>query len=934
MADQVRRAWIQSGWWRRHPTWAVTLLIGTAVAGFSSLWTRGELLLDGRGIALYVRLASSYLSHLGRVPYWLPDIWTGSPVWALGPSFPLLLLVPLEGVIGADAAVKAATLLFQVVGGAGAFVLARSLWGNGAAPILAGLIYALHPMIISHGALLGVEAVLGVTAATPWLAWSYRKALRGEGTRFVVVSGLIAAFAVLHQAEYALALPLLCGIQLVVELSRPGDRRADARRGMLIRSAAVVGVGLAATAFWLLPLIALRDSFVLSPPELVQAELTGGAAATVSNEIGVFFARPAPLSGAVSYFRTGLFPQFFYVGLVCTALTLVSLVLLGRRRSEGDGHLAGILLASALGMWLSTGSTALADSGPALREQVVPLAVTGLGAGLLLGCFLSRVRLGRFRLIGLVVAAALLIALPFVTPFLTLQKVVPLFAVLRFPRFYLLAALGLSLGAAYPVSIFERWVRRRGDLWPHLPAVATVAVAVVVLIDILPFRSDYAVAEPPIGTAYRNASEALPATARLSRVATGRLEPGTATALIDNNWLLSDGWPHPVAGRQLWRITGETYFAPPGYRDAAFGLSATAYVAIEQRQNLGTAQETLTSVELVRNARALPLVRSYEQVVVVDDQDLAPLLATSLAYRNVSVVTRRGSLGNLLDGMPNVGVPFADPCAQGSLDDLQLIAGEVAMACAIDPWLRGLLKGTEGLALERLPGGLFTAQAGGLRGVSVWLDRPDTRAELALYEVGPDGLTLGPELARGQAVGTDEYGLTAFTFDPRPDSAGRRFAFVLSCGRCVGDEPRVIAATAEGDDGTLLDNGRLRTDRVMAAAPIYDRVAPATPPSTRISVSARSPGSWTVDFEASNPALLVVAETWFPGWVATIDGKSTKVLQADGAFLGVAVGAGRHVVELTYRRPVAADVGRVITMGTLLGLAYVGWRRRSRRTSI
>jgi hypothetical protein len=61
-----------------------------------------------------------------------------------------------------------------------------------------------------------------------------------------------------------------------------------------------------------------------------------------------------------------------------------------------------------------------------------------------------------------------------------------------------------------------------------------------------------------------------------------------------------------------------------------------------------------------------------------------------------------------------------------------------------------------------------------------------------------------------------------------------------------------------------------------------------------------------------------------------VDGKSTPVLQADGAFLGVVMQAGPHKIRMDYHRPLAADIGRLITFGMLLGLAVAGWRGRRR----
>src|SRR5205807_9005497 len=98
----------------------------------------------------------------------LTDVWGGTPVWSLAPSFPVLILVPLAAVIGPDGAVKLACIAAQIVGGWGAFVLARTLWHRWIPAVVAGLFYALHPLFLSH-AYFGHETSLWVMAATPWL---------------------------------------------------------------------------------------------------------------------------------------------------------------------------------------------------------------------------------------------------------------------------------------------------------------------------------------------------------------------------------------------------------------------------------------------------------------------------------------------------------------------------------------------------------------------------------------------------------------------------------------------------------------------------------------------------------------------------------------------------------------------------------------------
>jgi len=46
---------------------------------------------------------------------------------------------------------------------------------------------------------------------------------------------------------------------------------------------------------------------------------------------------------------------------------------------------------------------------------------------------------------------------------------------------------------------------------------------------------------------------------------------------------------------------------------------------------------------------------------------------------------------------------------------------------------------------------------------------------------------------------------------------------------------------------------------------------------------------------------IVVSDTWVPGWMATVNGRTAPILPVDGAFRGVAVPRGTSEVVLRYR---------------------------------
>jgi hypothetical protein len=59
-------------------------------------------------------------------------------------------------------------------------------------------------------------------------------------------------------------------------------------------------------------------------------------------------------------------------------------------------------------------------------------------------------------------------------------------------------------------------------------------------------------------------------------------------------------------------------------------------------------------------------------------------------------------------------------------------------------------------------------------------------------------------------------------------------------------------------------------------------------------------GHLVIDVTASRPGFLVVADTWFPGWVASVSGSVAAIHRAEGVFRAVPVSSGSHVVEMTY----------------------------------
>jgi hypothetical protein len=88
-------------------------------------------------------------------------------------------------------------------------------------------------------------------------------------------------------------------------------------------------------------------------------------------------------------------------------------------------------------------------------------------------------------------------------------------------------------------------------------------------------------------------------------------------------------------------------------------------------------------------------------------------------------------------------------------------------------------------------------------------------------------------------------------------------------------------------------------------------------PGTAAAIRRFEPNGLLVDVEAKRNALLVLAEAWYPGWRAEIDGRAAACVPANIWMRVVPVTAGRHVVRVYFRQD-------YLLLGFLISLASVG----------
>lgn len=96
--------------------------------------------------------------------------------------------------------------------------------------------------------------------------------------------------------------------------------------------------------------------------------------------------------------------------------------------------------------------------------------------------------------------------------------------------------------------------------------------------------------------------------------------------------------------------------------------------------------------------------------------------------------------------------------------------------------------------------------------------------------------------------------------------------------------------------------------------------------SENIKPLAYEPNSLELSVTSSGTSLLVMSETWYPGWEAWLDGKPARILQSNLAFRGVVIPDGTHTVRMEFRPTILwVSLGvSALTVLVLVSLAVIG----------
>jgi hypothetical protein len=146
-----------------------------------------------------------------------------------------------------------------------------------------------------------------------------------------------------------------------------------------------------------------------------------------------------------------------------------------------------------------------------------------------------------------------------------------------------------------------------------------------------------------------------------------------------------------------------------------------------------------------------------------------------------------------------------------------------------------------------------------------------------------------------------------FARNPRPDPR----AYVAQAARVVRNADEATRLMRDGHDF----HGVALVEQPLALPPEASTPSPGTATIDRF-----EPERIVVTVQSSTPALLILAEPWYPGWKATVDGVSSDCVPVNAWMRGVMVPAGARQVVFHFHSTYL-KIGAALSIAALLLVA-------------
>ena len=173
------------------------------------------------------------------------------------------------------------------------------------------------------------------------------------------------------------------------------------------------------------------------------------------------------------------------------------------------------------------------------------------------------------------------------------------------------------------------------------------------------------------------------------------------------------------------------------------------------------------------------------------------------------------------------------------------------------------------------------------------------------------------------------------TMSPPPEMGSRKAGEIFRAPVNPLSTPALVrhGLSSRARPGPRLDAGRKGETDISREVLLEHAPQAGLPPSpsARPSLVARlsedRPERVVAEVSTDSAGLLVLADLFYPGWKAEVDGHAAEILMADGVFRAVALTPGPHRVAFHYQ-PLSVFIGAGLSAAALLAIAVFARRGR------
>lgn len=974
-ADARSWSWLRLALWPGWP-WAAGLVAIVSIPMLDGLFSGVVAYERDTSVFYYPLMAwASQRLHQGELPLWTPQVFGGYPIFAdgeVGLAYPPALLAMV--MLSADAALIGLRLVHLWIAALGMFALARAWRLPYSSGVLAGLVFALGSFLAAQ---IHHENIVRTAAWLPLLLAVVERALGSPAhrVRWTLVAALVLGLAGVSLHSQMVFIDLLILLLYgayrwaIGPLTPCGLKYAwlDRLASVALVCAPVVLLGLGLAAVQLVPLLELAG-FSARGSGIPYSE-SAAYSLTPYGLVQLLFPYVFRGPGNQQWGLWTHWESYLYVGLVPLVLASMALACVRRREVVGWGLVGLLGLVLGLGqyspinlhylLWLLPGLSGLRAPGRFATVVIIALAMlSAYGLAWLQSAGTERYRVRKVlgawwaALAAIVVGGGVLHLALLLWPAPAMRAID--FGYLSLSRdSYPLTAEAVLTGLRWATDLVNPnvWGQivilvvalvalgaafgRRGSepagLWP----VVLVGMAAV---DLLAYGWVIHPREP------------------LSRLAA---EPPAVRAV--EQIPSSDAAPNRVLASPVLNQVAVDRLAPFGVEEAN-GYSSLQF--IWHRDYLGRALYAddalldLWNVRFVLDPAQYGQLSSYRDVNFLSSQALLHAPAGSKLSEQIFALDPSKPVTELrfvTALMGAVDVPQGAPVAVAELLDAsgngvasaELLAGRDVMEWAWDlPTVQSVVKHQRievaGVATERGTDGKAAAGDRLLSYAGFTYDRPVTASYVVVRAIPPVGeLALyGAAVVASDGSVQQLFGRTKTKYRPVyvdnqirvwENTSAQPRAFVVPAVRTA---PNLGAALSE------MIHRPFQPDREAILS--FDSSAATANLATRgggtgsARVSAYLADAVEVHTSASADAWLVLSDTYYPGWSATVDGQPTPLLRGDVLFRVVPIPAGDHIVTFQFD-PTSIKLGLAISAGTLLlvlgGLLFPGRLKRPTRTT-